>query len=859
MNIYNVLDKLKAIAEKDPHYRDAAKATEAYGFKTVSEGVHGEKCNECGMYESHCECPEEEVMEGDKPDFLDLDKDGNKKESMKKAAADKKEVKESPELRSILKHAGIAMITPSGTMANQADNLVESINRTKSILNENYSGGLNLTPVAEVGYSAKKASAGKDIGKPGKNFEKIAKSAGERYGSKEAGERVAGAVLAKLRAKESVEEDAMDESALQAYLGKKKYGEEGMKALQKAGRDHASKETMAKIRTRYDKMDEAGMVTDPQSNDEMGAYDPPLGEANVNIPDTGDMGRNRAGATLGEEEKTHKGGTVTKTATGIKHKAKEIDWENDKDDDEESDEPRGRGRPKKKESEKTSASLPWGGKPPKASQYKLPKHKGTTWGMKGGEKFSRAVNEGIAAANMMIAESYPSWKREIRAAYPGVAFQGNVSKCRAMVEGVEVAAFAAPMTEKAPPGDKYERMVKHIKQGYAKDGKLTPQEKSIAYATAWKKKNAEMDEGVLDTMKSAMTGSNPMPSSVKYGSTAYPKESAVGMKDAVNKAKIMARGEDEGMLARAGQALKSLASDKPKDFSQEQEQSRAHAVKRAAQSVSDLDEVSKGEYLKQQDAAAEKSGKDSFKAFGQDFSTKEIDETIAVLERMKALAGMPVKEESDAEKDDKAEKAAEKVAKDVEYDDKRDHDDTDAEKRDDDAEEDGEEVKKDIEYDDKKDSEEKDEDKDKDDKEEKVDEAEEYKSSGGYYGKGVYESFESQFQQMVAEDITVSTNQSSAGDDTVTVTATQDDAQSLVELLKMAGMGREMYQKYDPSTCAEEAVTEENSGNTADATEYGDVDELVNRLSGGLNGMKLQYAKGYKGDNDITTLKGQAG
>ena len=820
MNIYNVLDKLKAIAEKDPHYRDAAKATEAYGFKTVSEGVHGEKCNECGMYESHCECPEEEVMEGDKPDFLDLDKDGNKKESMKKAAADKKEVKESPELRSILKHAGIAMITPSGTMANQADNLVESINRTKSILNENYSGGLNLTPVAEVGYSAKKASAGKDIGKPGKNFEKIAKSAGERYGSKEAGERVAGAVLAKLRAKESVEEDAMDESALQAYLGKKKYGEEGMKALQKAGRDHASKETMAKIRTRYDKMDEAGMVTDPQSNDEMGAYDPPLGEANVNMPDTGDDGRNAAGVTLGEEEKTHKGGTVTKTATGIKHKAKEIDWENDKDDDEESDEPRGRGRPKKKESEKTSASLPWGGKAPKASQYKLPKHKGTTWGMKGGEKFSRAVNEGIAAANMMIAESYPSWKREIRAAYPGVAFNGNAIKCQALVEGVEVAAFAAPMTEKAPPGDKYERMVKHIKQGYAKDGKLTPQEKSIAYATAWKKKNADMDEGILSG-KDLPWQEPGDPTLTKTMTQDYKKDI-----------------KDPGQ--RVLQRAKDMALELP--------------VKEA-----DLDEVSKGEYLKQQDAAAEKSGKDSFKAFGQNFSTKEIDETIAVLERMKALAGMPVKEESDAEKDDKAEKAAKKVAKDVEYDDKRDHDKTDAEKRDEDAEEDGEEVKKDIEYDDKKDSEEKDEDKDKDDKEEKVDEAEEYKSSGGYYGKGVYESFESQFQQMVAEDITVSTNQSSAGDDTVTVTATQDDAQSLVELLKMAGMGREMYQKYDPSTCAEEAVTEENSGNTADATEYGDVDELVNRLSGGLNGMKLQYAKGYKGDNDITTLKGQAG
>jgi hypothetical protein len=53
--------------------------------------------------------------------------------------------------------------------------------------------------VAEAGYSAKAGRAGKDLGKPGKNFSKIAKGAAERYGSKEAGERVAGAVLNKLR------------------------------------------------------------------------------------------------------------------------------------------------------------------------------------------------------------------------------------------------------------------------------------------------------------------------------------------------------------------------------------------------------------------------------------------------------------------------------------------------------------------------------------------------------------------------------------------------------------------------------------------------------------------------------------
>ena len=60
--------------------------------------------------------------------------------------------------------------------------------------------------VEEATLSAKAGRAGKDLGKPGKNFAKIAKSAGKKYGSKAAGERVAGAVLAKMR-KEEVELD----------------------------------------------------------------------------------------------------------------------------------------------------------------------------------------------------------------------------------------------------------------------------------------------------------------------------------------------------------------------------------------------------------------------------------------------------------------------------------------------------------------------------------------------------------------------------------------------------------------------------------------------------------------------------
>ena len=49
-------------------------------------------------------------------------------------------------------------------------------------------------------------------------------------------------------------------------------------------------------------------------------------------------------------------------------------------------------------------------------------------------------------------------------------------------------------SESAPPTAKGERMVKHIKAGYAKDGKLTDKEKGIAYATAWKQHNKESVE-----------------------------------------------------------------------------------------------------------------------------------------------------------------------------------------------------------------------------------------------------------------------------------------------------------------------------------------------------------------------------
>jgi len=47
--------------------------------------------------------------------------------------------------------------------------------------------------------AAKAARAGKDMGKKGKNFDKIAAKAGKEYGSKKEGEDVAGSIFAKMR------------------------------------------------------------------------------------------------------------------------------------------------------------------------------------------------------------------------------------------------------------------------------------------------------------------------------------------------------------------------------------------------------------------------------------------------------------------------------------------------------------------------------------------------------------------------------------------------------------------------------------------------------------------------------------
>jgi len=156
--------------------------------------------------------------EGAKPDFLDMDKDGNKKEPMKKAVASKK-VKEAA-ISGPSQPSGIpatAKTSVPGMRANSDD--LKKANSSAALGEgkcnhspkgkscpvhgmKECSGMMEAKPSAgmskgEKSAVAKKAQAGKDIGKPGKSFDKVAKAAG----GGEKGKKIAAAAMWKNQAK----------------------------------------------------------------------------------------------------------------------------------------------------------------------------------------------------------------------------------------------------------------------------------------------------------------------------------------------------------------------------------------------------------------------------------------------------------------------------------------------------------------------------------------------------------------------------------------------------------------------------------------------------------------------------------
>jgi len=215
-------DKMDALNEAKKGVRDIKHAKKAKGSKPDFLDLDKDGNKEEPMKSA---AKSAKVKEGAKPDFLDLDKDGNKKEPMKKAAKDAKVKEGFPTVDDAKKaKAGTAgMKTGDSKKSSTGGTITKTATGLKHTAGKNY-GGQDAPKTPDSDAKSKKVKEsmkhpkdcdcnecsgmweGKDEGKPGKNFAKIAKKAGKEYGSKAAGERVAGAVRAKLAKQGKLEE-----------------------------------------------------------------------------------------------------------------------------------------------------------------------------------------------------------------------------------------------------------------------------------------------------------------------------------------------------------------------------------------------------------------------------------------------------------------------------------------------------------------------------------------------------------------------------------------------------------------------------------------------------------------------------
>jgi len=87
-------------------------------------------------------------------------------------------------------------------------------------------------------------------------------------------------------------------------------------------------------------------------------------------------------------------------------------------------------------------------------------------------------------------DNLPEWVQEKMGQIKGMMTSVTDYMLSQKERGIEQHTGREGITlEKAPPGAKAERMVKHIKKSLSKDGNLSGKDKAIAYATTWKAHN----------------------------------------------------------------------------------------------------------------------------------------------------------------------------------------------------------------------------------------------------------------------------------------------------------------------------------------------------------------------------------
>ena len=646
-------------------------------------------------------------------------------------------------------------------------------------------------------------------------FKALAKKAGAEYGSKAAGERVAGAQFQKMKKAGQLEEADMEESAFQAAIGKKKYGDEGMQALQKAGREHASDKTMDNIRNKYDKYDE-GVYQGGPDKSQIPAVQRP------NDPMTmKDLDKERTQSP-----------TSAEGMRALQDKLKNIHPM-----DEEG------GVPMTPKQKSFAALAPPADKITFADKIAGAKKEVDEML---GDVAAKAMRSAIAGNEMEEGNDFTGARlAAIRAGKPsfkvgGKSYRvsGDTSDERAMDEEKEdlnpFTNYKKPRADRPKVGDvehgsKHD--IKHTATGRIVTRRTDDQGMSVGSETD--------DEG---NKKEKRTGAGR-----PKGPAKKPERTTAKAYKHKGKRKMSEEEINEAIsaLEECGYTVSMLENDAPAEMDPRaiarfNEPTRKYYTKNP--------HFTRGAEVKSVGKTVDASGKPVtglatkvtpknkpdpiVKKSATPFKEEEIDEK-AVSKKQQKFMGMV----HAAQKGEKP--ASKEVAKAAKSMGKKDAEDFAATKH--------------------KGLPEK--------KAKKNEEAVEEntvsgavatapagggsKSKGGMqFGKGVYEgaiaeSFNAKLDSMLAEGMNMNMSTDSEGHNSLSVTATDEDATSLAQILKMAGLGgnSDGYKEACPSCgqapCGCDHIEEDQDlANSADNTVYSDTDTMVNKLSGGLNGQK---------------------
>ena len=571
-------------------------------------------------------------------------------------------------------------------------------------------------------------------------FAALAKKAGKEYGSKAAGERVAGAQFQKMKKSGKIEEEGMSRAA----KGYEKYGKQGMQALAKAGREGKA---LDPVRAKYDKYD------DKSVEEGMGDVVKRVGSA---VKKVGGAVLNKLGH--GDDQAMRK---------DLQRKM----------------------------------GMPQTGKKPTSKYNTDPIPKDAVYDpFHDDDKFDAAY----AAGKKQVKEKMsPSKAKSFAALAPPtdkITFADKIAGAKKEVDEMLGDVAAEAIKSALSPKQKKIDMNKNGKLDANDFAMLRKGGKKQVADEGWD----EMEKDVKSRMSARRVGD------VTHGDKHDTQEIPGGRR--VTRRVDPNTGYSVGADSDEPAAGEKRGRGRPKGPAKAPERVTGKATKHKGgrkMADEDFDITKRGEYDQEGEMAKDdiktivRHAQALEKILGDNDNLPEwVQAKLAKIEGMMTAVDdymqnqesddeMAMGEEKTSTRDNRAERAGKKVTKDIEYDEKKkDHihgkkrgsEDARAEKA-------GKKVAKDIEYDDKK------------DKPKKVKEAGGTEtptaSSGFSYGQGIYDSMNHELETMIRESMNISmsmnTDANGGPSKSVTVTATDDDALKLGELLKNAGLGGHDY------------------------------------------------------------------